>query len=173
MKIIKERHFEIKQKAFFIKGMMEFDYQYFIDEINKGVIIEGNKTYKTNIVGEMTPWDYFNNDLKFNQILSNILDYADDILTLPSIKLQSSWGFKQHKFSYTKNHDHVPAHLSIAIYLNHHPQELVFQDINEVVKAEPGSFAIFSSELKHGCKRNPIDDFKYGLSANFHHRLYY
>jgi ectoine hydroxylase-related dioxygenase (phytanoyl-CoA dioxygenase family) len=63
-------------------------------------------------------------------------------------------------------HDHFGCYVSGAIYLNSHDQLLEFPEINEKVKPEIGSFVIFTSFLKHGCKRNLTNKTKYGISFN-------
>ena len=71
---------------------------------------------------------------------------------------------------YTKFHNHQGCYFSGVIYLNKHSQVLEFPEINEELKPEKGSFAIFSSFLKHGCsKRNLEEKAKYGISFNCNH----
>ena len=61
--------------------------------------------------------------------------------------MDTAWGYKEDKNSYTILHDHVPSYLSGVIYLNRHKQKLLFPEINQAVNPEEGRFVIFSSFL--------------------------
>jgi hypothetical protein len=173
MKIEKEKHFYIKKKVVFLKGTFNIDCNYFINEIEKGIQEEDNLSTKTHVKGQMTSWNYFSKNEKFKEILIDIFDYLNDNddFELPKVTLTEAWGIKQNKFDHTSFHQHRPSVLSFALYLNDHPQSLIFKDIKEEVKAFPGSFALFSSELMHGCKRSKIEEPKYGIAANLFERL--
>ena len=166
MEIVKEIKSKIDQDYFFIKGNINIDSEYFIEKIKKGCSEKDNMNFKTNIIGSQTSWQYFNKDLKFNKILFKFLDYIDLNFSLPNYTLVDAWGFECSLGSRTITHDHFPSLISGVIYLNEHSQLLEFKDINQTVKPEKGSFALFSGFLKHGCFRNKQDAAKYGLSFN-------
>ena len=165
MEIVKEIQSKIDQDYFFIKGNIDIDSEYFIEKIKKGCLEQGNMNFKTNIIGNQTSWQYFNTDIEFNKILFKFLDYIDLNFSLPSYKLADAWGFECSLGSRTITHDHFPSLISGVIYLNENSQLLKFKDINQIVKPEKGSFALFSGFLKHGCSRQQ-DNTKYGLSFN-------
>ena len=166
MQIVKEIQSKVYKDYFFIKGKVDIDSKYFIEKIKKGCSDKDALNYQTNVLGGHTSWRYFVEDLKFNKILFKLLDYLDHNLNLPSYKLDECWGFQCHLGSRTKNHNHSPMIVSGVIYLNEHPQILQFTEINQTVKPEIGSFAIFSPFLNHGCDRNNLDTVKYGISFN-------
>jgi len=170
MNIEKEKHFYIKKKVIFLKGTLNVDCNYFIEEIEKGIQEKDNLSAKTNVKGQMTSFNYFAQNEKFKELFIDIFDYLNqtDDSEIPKVTLVDAWGIKQNKFDNTSFHKHLPSVLSFALYLNNHPQSLIFEEIKEEVKAYPGSFALFSSDLKHGCWRNKTDHPKYGLAANFY-----
>ena len=163
-KIIKSK---IQQPYIFCTGKIKnIDSKYFIKKINEGCNLNDNMSYKTNVKGEMTSFRYFNNDIEFLKILFPIFDFIDEDIDVRRYSLEDSWGIKNNISSYTTMHDHLGSYISGAIYLNSHDQLLEFPEINEKVKPEIGSFVIFTSFLKHGCKRNLTNKTKYGISFN-------
>jgi hypothetical protein len=170
--MIIEKHIEskIKRDYFFIKGTLkDINVPYFINKINKGIEESTNLNFKTNINGLMTSWDYFTKDEEFYKIINTILNYTEQKNILDKkCTLKDCWGLKEGFANYTKEHDHSTNVFSGVIYLSEVSQSLIFPEINEVVKAKEGSFAIFSSYLKHKTDKR-MDEFKYkyGLSFNF------
>ena len=163
-KIIKSK---IQQPYIFYTGKIKnIDSKYFIKKINEGCNSNDNLSYKTNLKGEMTSFTYFNNDMEFLKILFPIFDFMDEDTDIRRYSLEDSWGIKSNISSYTTMHDHFGSYISGAIYLNSHDQLLEFPEINEKVKPEIGSFVVFTSFLKHGCKRNITNKTKYGISFN-------
>ena len=166
MQIIKEIQSKVSKDYFFIKGNVDINSEYFIEKIKKGCSDKDALNYQTNILGGHTSWKYFVEDLEFNRILFKLMDYLDSNVHLSPYKIEECWGFQCHLGSRTRNHNHSPHIVSGVIYLNQHPQTLQFTEINQTVKPEVGSFAIFSSFLNHGCNRNHSDTIKYGISFN-------
>ena len=63
MYISKELNKKVERDYFFIKGQLDIDCNYFIEKIKQGVEEKGNMSYKTNLKGKMTSWNFFNNNL--------------------------------------------------------------------------------------------------------------
>jgi|TARA_R100000149_G_C5856867_1_gene123912 hypothetical protein len=161
---------EIKQPYFFFKGTFDkIDSKYFIKKIDEGCELKDNNSFQTNVIGGMTSWDYFNNDVEFLKLIWQIFDVVDKDVDQYKYILRDAWGIKNGMSHYTKEHSHSGNFFSGVIYLNKHSQILEFPQINEEIKPEPGSFAIFSSFLRHGCKRHRKDSIKYGISFNCAH----
>jgi hypothetical protein len=169
MKVNKFIKSKIEKNYFFITGKINIDTKYFINQIEKGINNNNNQSFKTNLLCEMTDWKYFLNDIKF---IKTILTFSDliqeeNLNEDKSWNLEDAWGFKQSFTNYTRIHDHHPCMISGAIMLNEHEQSLRFLNIDQELKSEPGNFALFSSFLKHGSKRNKSDKPRYGLSFNY------
>ena len=157
----------MQREYVFITGNMDVSVKYFIDEIEKGIKADDAENYSTNLISEMTSYEYFNQNKEFFKILLPMFDLIDEHDLLPSnYFLHSSWGFKQGFSNFSKRHNHIPAGLSGAIALNEHEQTLYFPEIGKELKCEPGNFALFSGFIKHYNKRNTSDDVRYGLSFN-------
>ena len=153
---------QIKQPYFFYKGKFDkINSKYFIKKINEGCLLKNNNSFKTNVIAEMTTWQYFNNDVEFLKLLWKIFDVIDADDHKYQYLLSESWGIKTGMSHYTKPHGHEGNYFSGVIYFNEHSQILKFPDIKQEIKPEKGSFAIFSSFLKHQCERNTGDKIKY------------
>jgi hypothetical protein len=163
-KIIKSK---IHQPYFFCTGKIKnINSKYFIKKINEGCNSNDHLSFKTNVKGEMTNFKYFNKDIEFLKILFQIFDFIDEDTSIKKYYLEESWGIKNNISCYTMEHAHDRFLFSGVIYLNKHTQLLEFPEINEKIKPDVGSFAIFTSFLKHKCKRNLTDKTKYGISFN-------
>ncbi len=150
---------------FFIEGTIEVDSEYFINEIKKGINKKDNMNFKTNVRDHMTSYKYFNNDLKFKKILTELMRYVDEKLSLPEYDLRDSWGYCIRTHNETKLHNHSDL-FSGVLYLNNHNQTLDFPSINRKVKPQKGKFALFSSFLKHEAKKHESKETKWGISFN-------
>ncbi len=169
MIISKKIQKEIKRPYFFYEGKFEnIDSNYFINKIEEAIIRKDNQSYKTNLQGCMTDWEFFVNDLKFKKLIWQLFDVIDRDFKPKKYYLRDAWGLKTSMGDYTTQHDHTRDNIFISgvIYLNEHNQILEFPEINQQVKPGIGKFAIFSSFLHHGCNRNLINTIKYGLSFN-------
>ena len=166
--MIIEKHLEkkIKLDYFFIKGRLDINCKYFIEKIKKGCQANDNKNYQTNVKDKMTSFNYFNSDPEFLKILNNIIDYVDKYFDFPSYYLADSWGVSCSYGSKTVEHNHRQSEWSGVIYLNSHDQTLDFNQINEKLKPEPGSFAIFYPFLLHKAETHRSKKTKYGISFN-------
>ena len=59
MKIEKEIISQLERPYFFLTGIFDIDAKYFKKRIDEGVQ-HSNLNYKTNVVGMMTDWEFFN-----------------------------------------------------------------------------------------------------------------
>lgn len=171
MKIEKIIKSKILREYYFIKGTIPIDTKYFIKKIEEGINLESNKNFETNVRGQMTSYDFFNNDKKFIEIMLPIFDIIENNPSeeVNSWKLTEAWGFKESFSEYTRNHSHLPSFISGAIQLSNHNQTLQFPQIEETLESKPGNFAVFSSFLLHKNNRNIFDKPRYGLSFNIEH----
>lgn len=160
----KEIRSQVLQNYLLVSGLLNIDSTYFIKKIEDS-IINSKFNFVTNVKGYMTPWDYFVGDDNFLKTIIPILDKLDEYKLL-RYELNEAWGLKEEWAHYTKEHNHLPAYLSGVLYLNDHPQELIFTDINISITPEKGRFVVFSSFLNHKTKRNRTDIPKYAISFN-------
>jgi hypothetical protein len=173
MFVQKEKTFKIEKDCLFLIGKLNLNSNYFINKINQGVSQPNNNNYKTNVLGLMTSWDYFCEDEKFLKTLFPIFDKLDSYSFIKNYFLDSAWGIIEKFGERTVSHDHLPCIFSGVIYLNDHPQELIFPSINEKIKPEKGKFVLFSSDLIHLAKRNTSYKAKYAISFNLIKKLDY
>ena len=164
--INKEFNKKIAIEYFFIHGVIDIDSDYFINKIKNGITNDDNMNFKTNVKSPMTSWHFFNKDLKFNIILSKLIEYVDSYYNFNPYVLAESWGIEMRQGQKTNYHDHQASYWSGVLYLNESEQLLKFPDINQEVKPGKGVFALFSPFLKHGCSTNYSDEPKYGISFN-------
>jgi hypothetical protein len=164
MLISKHIQSQYLKNYFLVKGKFEINSKYFIEKIEEG-IKDSQMNFKTHVKGFMTPWKYFIHDNEIYNHLFKIFDFIDKNLNAPPYTLVDIWGFKHVTGSKTTEHDHIPSLYSGVIYLTE-GEDLYFPEIKETVKCEPGSFAIFSADLKHGCERNLSNNPRYGISFN-------
>ena len=166
MKIDDHIEKQILTDYFLIEGTVEIDEKYFINKIKKGFEKENNMSFKTNVRDYMTPFEYFNNDEKFLNILKDFISYIDARIQLNKYTLIDSWGYCVRTGNKTKFHHHGRNMWSGVIYLNEHPQVLEFPDIKKQIKPKKGKFALFSSFLKHGTERHDSKETKWVISFN-------
>ena len=159
----------VQRQCVFVTGKIDVPVDYFIKEIEKGIKADDAENYSTNLISEMTSYQYFNKNKEFVKLLLPLMDLIEeyDLCDDKDFYLHSSWGFKQSFSHYSKRHHHAPALLSGAIALTEHDQTLYFPEIEKELKSEPGNFAMFSGFIKHYNKRNESDEVRYGLSFNF------
>ena len=115
----------------------------------------------------MTSYTYFNQDKEFGKIISQFIGYIDKNISLRRYHLIESWGIKVNPNGETVEHDHAGSLWSGVLYLHDHEQTLYFPEIDQKVKPEKGSFALFSGFLRHKAITNHTDKIKYGISFNF------
>ena len=163
------RHIEkkIKTDYFFIEGTIDVDSDYFLDQIDKGIVREDNLSNRTSVRDQMTSFDYFNQDEKFIKILHTFMDFLDKNIPMSRYRLTDAWGYRMNSGGETREHDHKPNLWSGVLYLNSHKQTLDFSQINYSVKPEKGKFVIFSSILLHKSEKHRENNPKYGISFNF------
>jgi len=164
---------KILRDYIFIKGKINIDTQYFINQIETGIKHEDNKNFQTNVIGQMTNFHYFMRNEKFLQIILPFFDFIDNNIDSHDYHLVEAWGVKNTFTNYTKNHTHSNAYISGAIFLNKSEQGLYFEEIDKTISAEPGVFVLFSSFLKHRTTKriDKLDDQKYSLGFNLFHNI--
>ena len=168
MKINKVTKAKERRDYFFAEGVLDINSDYFIKKIEKGINQEDNANYQTNIRGKMTSPTYFVKDEEFVKIVLPLLDCIDEHHKhAPAYALESAWGFREGFAEYTREHNHAGCWLSGVIYLNKHQQKLMFPEIKKDITPDKGSFALFSTFLKHKTNRNIKENYKYGISFNF------
>ena len=165
MQISKELNKKVLRDYFFIKGQLNIDCNYFIERIQKGVEEDENLSHRTNVKGKMTSWKYFNNDIHLVKQIIKFNKYLDQNYELPNYSLVDAWGFVNYPGEKTTFHAHNSIYSGV-IYLNECDQPLLFKEINQKVDPNPGSFALFSGWLQHGCDINDTDNPKFGISFN-------
>ena len=133
MKIEKEIKSKIERDFFFVEGSLEnIDSDYFINKIEEGILLENNLSYKTNVMGKVTPWFYFSKDKNFIYLVNQLIDYVEiKKITTAAYTLLEAWGIKETFADFTQQHSHTPNYLSGVIYLNDHPQKLYFPEIRQ------------------------------------------
>ena len=159
---------EIPKKVFLIESLINIDHKYFIKKIEEGISNNDNKNFLTNVIGQMTNWNFFNEDEKFLNIIIKIFDIFDVENLIEKSVLKESWGIKLNKGNFTKSHDHREASLSGVLYLNNSEQELFFPELKISVKPEIGKIIIFSGLLKHYTNRNYENNAKYAIAFNMY-----
>jgi|TARA_R100001460_G_scaffold19081_1_gene40025 hypothetical protein len=158
----------MERPCIFVTGKMDVPVDYFIQEIEKGIVADNAENYVTNLISPMTNYHYFNEDKEFYKLLLPLYDTIEkhDLNQKQKYQLNSSWGFRQGFGNHSVRHQHLPSILSGAICLSSHEQTLFFPQINQELIFEPGNFALFSGYLEHYNKRNVCDEVRYGLSFN-------
>lgn len=170
MYISKELNKKVERDYFFIKGQIDIDCDYFIEKIKQGVEEKQNMSYKTNVKGKMTSWNFFNNNLNFIKQLRKFITHIDKNYTLPAYTLIDSWGFINFSGEKTDYHTHSYSLFSGVIYLSDCQQPLIFKEIEQEVIPKQGAFCLFSSWLSHGCEINNTNNSKFGISFNMNEK---
>ena len=168
MKVDKKICAKIYQDYLFLTGKINIDYKYFISKIEEG-LKESSLHFKTNVVGYMTPFTYFNKDEKFLKMLYVLFHEIETFPKVDAFEFKDCWGIRESFSNYTKPHAHKGSNLSGVIYLNDHTQPLKFPQINQEIKPEKGRFVIFSGFLTHSSPRNLSRKSKYALVFNLDH----
>ena len=157
---------EIPKKVFLIESSINIDQKYFIKKIEEGISNSDNKNFITNVFGQMTNWNFFNEDKEFLNVLITIFDKFNVDNLIEKSVLKEAWGIKLSKGNYTKSHDHKEYVLSSVLYLNKSNQELFFPELQISVKPEIGKVIVFSGILRHFTNRIYDDTSKYAIAFN-------
>jgi len=166
VKIDKEIRKPLKQDAIFVAGKLNIEKPiYFINKINQGIALENNLNYQTNVIGKVTHWKFFLHDKEFVKLFVQINDYVSPFFNRKYL-LDEAWGNRHDAFDKSEQHDHFPALWSGVIYFSKSPQKLYFPEIKQELTPDIGTFAVFSSFIKHGTKTMFLDKPKYGISFN-------
>tara|TARA_R100001129_G_C5204079_1_gene214703 strand:+ start:39 stop:557 length:519 start_codon:yes stop_codon:yes gene_type:complete len=169
MRNTKVKKGNIKVPYFLIETDLEnIDCNFFIEKIEQGILEKENKSFVTNVKGQMTSWTYFNNNLKFMELCLPILDYLEDDFNLEGCSLKESWGIKSTFGHYTCLHNHANCYFSGVIYLNNHDSTIDFPDLKKQIPIKKNKLVLFSGNLKHKTKRHLSKKPKYAISFNFY-----
>ena len=169
MKVDKKIYSQIYRDYLFLTGKINIDSKYFISKIEEG-LKESSLHFKTNVMGYMTPFNYFNRDEQFLKILYVLFEEIETFPKVDAFEFNDCWGIRESFSNYTKPHEHKASSLSGLIYLNDHTQPLKFPQIDQEIKPEKGRFVIFSGFLTHSSPRNLSRKSKYALVFNLNHR---
>ena len=157
---------KVEKEYFFVKGKIDLDTNYLINKIKSCWGTEQQFEPVTNVKGLMTDWKFFNKEEKFLNPLRKIVYYIDGEIDFKPFNLRESWGIELRKNNFTTYHDHSGSSWSGVIYLNSSNQNLIFPEIKQEVKPEPGVFVIFSGFLNHGCAPNDENSSKFAIAFN-------
>ena len=95
MKVDKLIKSKIKRDYFFVTGKVPIDTKYFIEEIEKGIKQKENLSFRTNLVSEMTHYEYFMKNEHLLKIILNFMDLIDEqkLSNYKPYELTDAWGF--------------------------------------------------------------------------------
>lgn len=162
-KLINLFQHKVPKKILFIEAMLDdIDSDYFIAKIEQGILEKNNNSYKTQLQGKMTYWEFFNEDPIFRKMLKKALECNP--VNYNNYRLIESWGFKINRNEHTNLHQHSCSFSGI-FYLNDCKTELIFPELNIGIIPRKNKFVFFSGFLEHGTKKLD-DDVKYGISFN-------
>ena len=86
---------EIKRPYFFYEGKFDnINSNYFINKIEQAITREDNQSYKTNLHGYMTDWEFFVKDLEFEKLIWQLFDVIDKDFKPKKYYLRDAWGLK-------------------------------------------------------------------------------
>lgn len=165
-----QTHFDYKipKQILFVEAMIDNCHDdYFIPLIEEGINRKDNDSHWTNVKGQMTNFNYFDND----EILKNLIrsSIRDLNFNLPYLTLKQAWGIKISEHQYTQEHQHETAFSGI-VYLNDTKTTIEFPEINKSVECKKGKFLFFSGMLLH--KTRPlVKDIKYAIAFNCNNHI--
>jgi len=143
----------------------DIDTEYFINKINNNI---GELSYKTNVSGQITDWNTFVDDKKFNNILNNFFDQVKPF-NIKSIGLVDAWGIKVNEGHATAKHNHEPYNYSACLYLNDVESEIYYPQLNLKLEIKKNMFLFWSAWLNHFTPKVK-KGIKYALVCNFQER---
>tara|TARA_R100000306_G_C4357151_1_gene133346 strand:+ start:143 stop:679 length:537 start_codon:yes stop_codon:yes gene_type:complete len=135
-----------------------------ICDITMGVK-EKDNSYKTNVLGKMTSFKYFNKNKNFLELIELMKPYLKKVIKT-DIALKDSWGNILDKNDYVKMHNHEPAAVSGILYLSE-GVPTHFPLYNKHIEAEVGKLVLFDPLLDHSVPKNKSSKRRYSLSFNF------
>tara|TARA_R100000030_G_scaffold65282_1_gene49728 strand:- start:1570 stop:2103 length:534 start_codon:yes stop_codon:yes gene_type:complete len=162
----KEFKFEIKKPIKFLKFKIDdnlVDTKYFINKIDFGCEENKNLSYKTNVQGKMTKFNFFLNDTKFINLVTTILN--NKIFGDKNFKIVDAWGIKMKEGDFTQEHMHANNDYSAILYLNDVNNQIVFPEINLSIKPKKNMLLFFNGILKHYAE-SIKNELKYAIPFN-------
>jgi|TARA_E500000178_G_C16892867_1_gene694355 hypothetical protein len=137
---------------------------YLQNEIDKRV---GPMDYATNVKGQMTEWDSFVNDKKFQKYVGMFLEKLKEenpwkIQCWKGIEMVGAWGNKLKANDYVDRHDHRgDTDFSSVIYFSN--TYIILENFHIDVKR--GDIVTFDPTVKHWT--NPETEDRYSLAMNW------
>lgn len=139
----------------------------------------GAMDYKTNVLGKMTDYQYFNKNKIFLKVLFKVLSDAKyHVKTLSNQKellVSEAWGAILHKGDYVKLHDHSVCSLVGVLYLSdgenlnfYKSYEQKPENVIYSVKPKKGTVVLFPSWCFHGTEQNKSDTPRICLPFNLY-----
>tara|TARA_R110000737_G_scaffold110876_2_gene143840 strand:+ start:5087 stop:5614 length:528 start_codon:yes stop_codon:yes gene_type:complete len=155
----------VKDSFILISKLNDFNLmERLICDITMG-IKEKNNSYKTNVMGKMTGFKYFNRNKNFLKLIELMKPYLKKVINT-EIELRDSWGNILDKNDYVKIHNHHPAAVSGILYLTE-GVSTHFPLYNKHIEAEVGKLVLFDPLLNHSVAKNKVSKKRYSLSFNF------
>jgi hypothetical protein len=126
----------------------------------------GTLSYKTNVKGKMTDWEFFKGVPKFNELLLNI---GEIFSTFPfrALTLAQAWGNIIEKGDEVIMHNHRYNHISGVLYLTENGPGTYFPQFNKTVVEKIGKFVFFSAEANHSVVKSDVKQKRYTVACNF------
>lgn len=150
------------------------------EKMNKRIVKiidkQGDKqNHGTAVKAQMSDWQMMEQPgfKQLAEIIVNVAAIASEERFNRKISpiIKDMWGMKYKSEEIAIPHDHYPALLSCAYYIN--PPEgapgLYFPEADIERKIENGLLILFEGNVKHGVKPTKYEGYRYVVSANIYH----
>lgn len=126
----------------------------------------GALSYRTNVKGKMTHWDFFKSVPQFNEILLNMGEIFS-AFPFKALTLVQAWGNILEKGDQVVIHNHRYNHISAILYLTEKGPGTYFPQFNKTVFEKIGKFVFFSGEANHSVAKSNVKQKRYTIACNF------
>ncbi len=167
MKVLQYIQKKILKDSFLIEAQIKINSNYLINKINKGISKKNNLNYRTNVIGKMTPWNYFVKDIYFLKSIKLVINYLNKQINLNNCKLVEAWGLKIDNQDYVKSHNHSNSIFSGVLYLNNSNQNLIFPELDLKINPIKGKILLFDSILLHKTIPSNEKKARYSIAFNY------
>jgi len=113
----------------------------------------------------MTSFKYFNDSSYFRKLIDILGPYIRKI-NRHDLQLVDAWGNILEAKDYVALHKHDPSDISGILYLSS-DKGTYFEHFDEEIKAEPGKFVLFDSQIRHEVRQGFFKTKRYTLAFNF------
>tara|TARA_R100000742_G_C4279162_1_gene103094 strand:+ start:3580 stop:4119 length:540 start_codon:yes stop_codon:yes gene_type:complete len=130
--------------------------------------ISDNKN-KTNVKGEMTSWNFFNQDSDFRTFIGDIIpDMRKCVGPQDACEIYNSWGnILNSEENYVAEHNHrQTTMLSGVLHLTEEGPGVYFKHFDYTLKEKIGGFALFHPETLHAVKKFKYKQPRVSLAFN-------